>query len=811
MNKLFKLLLIISVLIVVSCSREEFQGLKAELTGQYKLNLSGEISGTITTKADNNGFADGDEVGIYVVDYDGNTKGTLANNGNRADNVRYTFNASDWSWTGASDVYFKDRLTAVDIYGYYPFDVSLPTDVHKYAFEVAKDQSTSTSEDGLGGYESSDFLWGNAENIAPTSDKIKLGFKHIMAGVRVSLVEGTGFSSGEWAGLDKKVVIGGTRLKSSIDLATGTVSVDGTTSISGIIPVKDGNDFRAVVVPQDIVAEANLISVTVAGFPYILRKSSLFSFRSGKQHNFTLTVNKKTQSGAYEVVLSNESITVWQPDDVSHDATAKAYVVINVDKAGTLDTCIAKSGKDLTKIKNLKLTGEIDARDFAVMKFKMNLLSSLNLKDVTIVAGTSGQIGGEGGYYGSNENDEIPINAMSGKFSLSTLVLPDKLVKICYGSFDQCKSLSGSLIIPEGVKVIENRAFHDNFNLNGTLSLPSTLEQIGSIGNDNAYAGVFGSCSFVGELKIPDNVKIIGDGAFYECKGLTGSLRFPEKLEGLGQSAFETCTGLSGSIEIPQGVSVVPQRCFAFSGFNGTLSLHDGISSIGSEAFSGASLKGELRLPKHLETISPYSFYGCDFSGLLVLPVSLRSIGSYAFTNNWRLMGVLDIPENVTSIGDHAFAGCRMIEGLSFPADMESIRNNAFENCFGIGSIVCRGSMPALVQDGAFNGVPKDNFTLEVPESAIAQYQVSSGWKDFKRISAYRNFVIRPNVATAINTTASRDLILNADGAWTVESKPDWVTLSQTSGNLKTSLKLTFAQMPKGSATREGKTLWYSN
>jgi hypothetical protein len=160
MNKLFKLLLIISVLIVVSCSREEFQGLKAELTGQYKLNLSGEISGTITTKADNNGFADGDEVGIYVVDYDGNTKGTLANNGNRADNVRYTFNASDWSWTGASDVYFKDRLTAVDIYGYYPFDVSLPTDVHKYAFEVAKDQSTSTSEDGLGGYESSDFLWG---------------------------------------------------------------------------------------------------------------------------------------------------------------------------------------------------------------------------------------------------------------------------------------------------------------------------------------------------------------------------------------------------------------------------------------------------------------------------------------------------------------------------------------------------------------------------------------------------------------------------------------------------------------------------
>src|SRR5574344_1203248 len=367
MNKIFKCFLIVFSLILVSCSREEFQGFKAELTGQYKLNLNGEISGVITTKADDKGFASGDEVGIYVVDYDNDTAGSLLNKGNRADNVRYTFNSSDWSWTGAYDVYYKDRLTAVDIYGYYPFAAGLPEDVHKYAFEVAKDQSTSTSEAGMGGYESSDFLWGKSNNIAPTSDKVKLGFSHIMAGVRISLVEGTGFADGEWTNLDKKIVVGGTKRKATIDIATGVASVVSDAPVSGIIPVKDGSDYRAVVIPQVVEAGNNLMSVTVAGFPVVLKKSVAFTYVSGKQHNFTLTVNKKTQSGTYEVVLSDESITVWQPDDVSHDATAKAYVIINVDKPGTLDTCITKSGKDLTKIANMKLTGKVNSRDFAIM------------------------------------------------------------------------------------------------------------------------------------------------------------------------------------------------------------------------------------------------------------------------------------------------------------------------------------------------------------------------------------------------------------------------------------------------------------
>ena len=507
---------------------------------------------------------------------------------------------------------------------------------------------------------------------------------------------------------------------------------------------------------------------------------------------------------------------------MSHDAIAREYVVINVPKAGTLDACIEAAGKDLTKVRNLKVTGQINSRDFAVMKYLMSRLNALNLKEVIIVAGEGGSVG-DGMTYESNMDDEIPACAMKQKETLTSLVLPDRLKYISGtsggngGAFAECTSLSGSLIIPEGVIEIGHAAFAECTSLTGTLSLPSTLKYIGRAkGYISYWDGAFKNCNFVCELNIPESVVEIGLGTFYNCKNLYGELRLPDGLKLIGSEAFYGCENLSGSLTIPQGVTTVPQGCFNGTWLGGTLTLHDGITSIEEEAFANTGLKGELRLPKDLEVISHNAFYNCDFSGNLVLPKNLYTIGDKAFAYNWRLMGTLEIPENVISIGAGAFAKCRSIEGVIFPEGLESIRYNsafnedggAFQDCFGIGRIVCKGTIPAYVMEGAFHGVAKDNFTLEVPESAIQQYQTAVGWKDFKRISAYRNLVIRPSMATAINTTVTRDLVLTADDEWYVESQPDWVTLDKTSGKGKAEIKLTFHQMPAGSEPREGEVVF---
>ena len=816
--KRLSMLVVAASMLLTSCYSDDII-VEQDMQAPRKINLSGEISQIYQTRVNDAGFCDGDEVGIYVVDYNGSTPGELLAEGNRGDNVKHIFDEANFKWDAAYDLYFKDNNTNVDIYGYYPF--AYPDNVSAYAFEVQKDQSTSAAYGKIGGYEASDFLWGKTENIAPTDKVIKLSFRHMMAMARVTLVEGEGFDDGEWAGLEKAVLLLNTKREATIDLATGEVTATGNVPSTGTIPYVNGGDFRAIIVPQTVSAGTPLVGITVGGTPYYFKKDEAFTYIPSKQHNFTIKVNKRVGSG-YEFVLTSESITAWENDNVSHDATAREYVIINVAEAGTLKGSIEAAGKDLSSIRNLKITGQINSRDFAVMKMLMPRLSALNMKEVTIVAcdgGWEDEIGG----YGANEDGEIPNYAMNGKESLTSLILPDNLKKISgetgggRGAFNGCVNLSGSLIIPEGVVEIQSGAFNGCTSLTGKLVLPSTLKILGS---KDCYTpghdGVFYGCNFVCELIIPESVEVIGGGTFGGCKNFYGEIRLPDGLQWIGPGAFEGCENFSGDLIIPQGVTNIPANCFNGTWLGGALVLHDGITTIGDGAFANTGLKGELRLPRNLEVLSHNVFYNCDFSGELVLPENLYTIGDKAFAYNWRLMGVLEIPENVISIGAGAFAHCSSLEGVIFPEDLESVRNNsdwnedggAFQNCFGIGRIVCKGTIPAYVQEGAFHGVPKDNFTLEVPESAIAQYQSAIGWKDFKRISAYRNLVIRPMMATAINTSVTRNLVLNADEEWEVVSKPDWVTLDKTSGTGKQEIKLTFAEMEKGSAAREGEVVF---
>ena len=803
------------LLLLASCAQEQLTPIDPT-TGEEltPISLNGHINQEYVTRAGQDGFADGDKIATYIVDYVDGAPGELKLEGNRADNLYYSYNEPSNRWVPSYDVYFKDNKTPVDIYAYYP--AARPESIKEYAFEVQKDQSTAAGGSHLSGYEQSDFLWAKTENKTAADKLIWLDFTHKMAGIRVSLVEGEGFEQGEWAGLRKDILIQSTVRSATIDLSTGTVSPVGEAPMTGIIPNREGADFRAVVVPQTVSAGKKIITATVGGYAYDLVKDQDMVYVPGKQHNFTLTVNKRA-AGSYEFSLSGESITVWENDRSSHDGIAREYVVVNVETPGTLDACIAAKGLEVSKVRNLKITGTITARDFGVMRRLMTSLSALNLKEVKIVKGEGGDFGPNMHYVGIEHDDEIPGEALTNKKSLTSLVLPDKLKKICSNAFSDCNMLTGSLIIPEGVEEIEMAAFRSCTNLNGSLKLPSTLKVLGRMAGYTSYwDGPFHDCGFVGELILPDALEVIGWGAFEGCRGLYGELRIPENVKELGQAAFCGMVNMVGSIEIPQQITTIEENTFNGSGFNGTLKLHDGITSIGEGAFCRTALKGELHLPKNLEVISRESFFGCDFSGTLVLPKTVRQIGDRAFAYNWRLIGTLEIPEGVLSIGAGAFAQCRMLEGVIFPESLENIKyepswsedGGAFQNCFSIGRIVCKGHIPPYVQDGCFNGVPKDNFTLEVPEGYEAQYQAAPGWREFKRIAAYRNLVIRPMVATAINTSVTRELVLTADDDWSVVSQPDWVALSQTSGHGKTALQLTFTQKPQDGTTRSGEVVF---
>lgn len=615
--------------------------------------------------------------------------------------------------------------------------------------------------------------------MAPTDKVIRLPLRHQMSNALVTLKMGDGFTEDEWNGLEKSVLVQNTTRRAQIDLATGKVTPMGEAETTGTLPFCRDGEFRAIVVPQTVKAGKELFDITVGKTPYIFKKEVDFSYTPGKMHRFTITVNKKSDSGDYEFKLTGEEIADWEADLASHESEMKEYIVIHVEEPGTLDACLKRANKNYAEVQNLKLTGKIDKRDFNFMRDQMTRLQALNLKEVRIKKW-------EDGINVYNE-DEIPGSGLQQKKSLVKMILPDTLQSIGNSAFSGT-TLSGSLIIPEGVVIIDTGAFSGCSALNGKLSLPSSLETIKS----DAFSG----CTFSGELVLPPFVKEIGNLAFYGTN-FSSNLMLPKQLEIIGESAFGFCK-FKGDLIIPDKIKSIPSNVFESVFFNGTLALPDGIERIESRAFFYNGFCGELKLPTNLTYIGKNTFNGNSFSGELILPPKLLTIETEAFKGCAKLSGTLTFPKEMVAISQFCFSGCSSLEKLIFPENIETIQEYAFSGCSGIQSIVCEALIPPYVAPGAFDGVPKDKFVLEVPELALAAYQTAPGWNEFKQIGVHHELICQPSAIKTLNKEHTQKIVLDAEGDWEVLSLPDWCSLSPMSGSKKTELTLTVHERPQG-------------
>lgn len=773
---LHTLLASLTALAIASCATDTLPQSQEGGSGG-PLTLWAEIEQLAVTRVNDEGFADGDRMGVYVVDYEGDQPGTLRVNGNRANNVQHTLDAATGTWSPASPIYWKDKHTHVDIYSYYP--MGHPQSIDLYPFNVQADQSQEASVAGMGSYEASDFLWGKSADMAPTTSSIHMAMHHRMACARVTLVMGEGFNAEGWASMEKSLQLTNLVRKSTIDLATGIVTPRGEPEKTATTPLHTGNEWRAIVVPQTVKAGTSMMDITLDGRPYRFARQEDFTFQPGRMSNFTIKVDRKIPTGSLTLTLLGESITPWENDPTSHDASTKAYIVVNSTEGHLQDSILAR-GLSPESIISLKVTGRVNNEDLRNINFtNMPHLRHLNLREVTL------------------PNDSL--NGIGSHAGITRIVLPEKLRVIGIGAFDHCPHLSGSLIIPEGVTAIYDEAFRWA-QFSGEFKLPSTLKYIGY------YA--FEGCQFSGELRLPSGLQYIGRSAFSGCKKLYGKLILPESLTYLGQEAFSGCSQLTGNIVIPQNIKEVPEQCFAYcDGLSGTLTLHDGIHTIGEFAFQNTPLTGELVIPRYLTSMEYCPFEGTKFSHIVIPEGTERILGG-AFSGFDNVADIIELPESVEYIDGSAFNGCRRISGLKLGKNVSTIGAYAFKGCSGIRSFVCEASVPPTVGDNAFDGVPKDSFTLEVPEASVTAYQTAEGWREFKFISAHHELNCAPASASALNATQVETVQLRAEGQWSVESKPDWCTLSQTSGNGDTNLTLTISALPHGAGDREGDVIF---
>ena len=306
-NRIVLKQILVSVCMTViwcACSSEN-GGIDTPVPPATKDKLPIRISSAPQSRATDNTFETGDRIGVFVVNRhaDGSAV-ALKTKGNYIDNSLYT---NQGTWTPASPEYWKDATTHADFYMYYPYTATI-ANVEALPWNVNTDQSTVSN------YKASELLIGKTLDVAPSEDAVNISAKHVMAQVVITLTAGKGFTDTSLENSQVSVRINDLKVQATANLATGTATATGGSA--NIIPLKEENLYKALVVPQ-VLGNGNVITVTVDDREYSLPKDpKLVTFEMGHRYQFTVTLNK-TSSGM------NVDIVKWQDDGKDYGGIAE--------------------------------------------------------------------------------------------------------------------------------------------------------------------------------------------------------------------------------------------------------------------------------------------------------------------------------------------------------------------------------------------------------------------------------------------------------------------------------------------------------
>jgi hypothetical protein len=436
---------------------------------------------------------------------------------------------------------------------------------------------------------------------------------------------------------------------------------------------------------------------------------------------------------------------------------------IHVETAGTLGTLITNAERNV--VTDLTVTGNIDVRDFKVMRDEIIGLTRLNLLQATIVSYT-----GSGGTCNDSvvctyPANELPVYALGynylaaipGNSSLKTVILPVNARYIGKGAFSGCFELS-ELTLSNELTTIGNQAFIGCKNLKSLL-LPSSVRQI------EGYA--FAGCGF-SNIIIPDSVTSIGTGAFSGCLSLE-SITIPDLVTEIAGYTFAGCKNLL-DITLPVSVTRIGERAFEDCDKLTDIDFCENVTEIGKGAFNECDGFVNLVIPNAIVKIGDNAFEECSGIRSVALGSSLNSIGELVFMDSFGLSefivhpdnasfatseGVLFnknltmlidypfdkqgdyiIPSSVNALGAYSFFMARNMKNVIIPGTVRNIGNAAFAYCLNLESITCESEIPVDLSSSefVFSGINKNTCNLIVPAGSRTVYLAANQWSEFVNI-----------------------------------------------------------------------------
>lgn len=296
--KRFLLFFLASFALFISCSKDSASEIPTPTPpSSAEINKIPISISTQITRATDTDFEKNDKVGLYVVNYNGSTPGTLVSSGNHVDNMRFTYSGS---WTPDEEIYWKDESTKADFYTYYPYTASI-SNVAALPLSVETDQSSEAN------YKASDFLWGKTAGVAPTKNTVNMSMKHVMSNIIIKLVPGDGYKVEDLA--IAKIEICGLKTNATVNLTNGEITATGISA--DITPINETTQYRALVIPQNV-TDIDLVRIKIGDNTYLLNQT--INLLPNRQYTSTITINRSSQG-------INIGIGEWEEDDMDYGGT----------------------------------------------------------------------------------------------------------------------------------------------------------------------------------------------------------------------------------------------------------------------------------------------------------------------------------------------------------------------------------------------------------------------------------------------------------------------------------------------------------
>jgi hypothetical protein len=401
---------------------------------------------------------------------------------------------------------------------------------------------------------------------------------------------------------------------------------------------------------------------------------------------------------------------------------------VHVPTAGTLVNLLTPTEK--STVTELTVTGNLDARDFRILRDSMVNLTALDISAVTIVSYS--------GYDGTNDDNgitypanEIPENAFysqgeetgSVKSGLSSILLPSTVTSVGSMAFTFCSSLT-------------------------SVSISASVIQIGL----TAFTG----CSAM----------INVDPANPDYSSVGGVLFDKEKT-----TLIQCPLSITGNYEVPSTVNSIAPYGFCFCDQLSSVNVPSSVSTIGLAAFTSCSGLINIDTNNPNYTSRDGVLFNKSLKTLIQCPTSKS--GSYI------------IPSLTDTLSKNSFYNCSLLTAVTMPSSISYIADLSFYNCSGLTSITVN-SLPVslnLAYD-AFYNANQSTCILNVPYGTKSLYQSATVWSKFTHIvENTHGFILGTNKQVLSSVAgSSAGIKISTNDAWTAVSNQNWLKVGPENG-----------------------------